>query len=173
VLSPGKTGRWMAEPPGAPLEDVHGWLHALLRRLGSNLAKWHTRFTLPEVILIFFPFAPSREMGEYMGLEERRLMPRKQIRIPLRFRVLPDGPVSLRTGESRNSSERGVYFLTDSPLAVGSKLELLLPIGSDSAGRAARELRCTARVVHCDPHAGPNQKAGVGVFIERFESPAQ
>ncbi len=110
-----------------------------------------------------------------MSIVERRLMPRKEIRIPLRFRVLPDGSSTGLTGEgeSQNSSERGIYFLTASPLVVGNRLELFLPVGHESGGWGANQLRCTARVVHCRPAAGPSWKAGVGVFIERFEPPAR
>ncbi len=107
-----------------------------------------------------------------MRLAERRLAPRREVRTPLRFRVLSERSAPVLIGEAQNSSERGVYFLTNSPLAVGSHLELFLPVSNASTGHSANEMRCTARVVHCRPHSGPDQKAGVGVFIERFEPSA-
>jgi hypothetical protein len=109
---------------------------------------------------------------------DRRIMPRRRVRMPLRFRVVATGrppaggPGPVLTGESLNVSERGVYFLTDFPLGVGCQLELFLPLAYDPAAGCATELRCTARVVHCQAHPGPSRATGVGAFIECFDPPA-
>jgi PilZ domain len=132
---------------------------------------------------------------------DRRIMPRRRVRMPLRFRVLAGEPAchpieagrplagelaQVLTGESLNLSERGVYFLTDFPLDVGAQLELFLPVACEPAAGCASELRCTARVVHREAcpdtqifrgihvgaHPGPNRATGIGVFIECFDPPA-
>jgi len=107
-----------------------------------------------------------------MAVNERRVMPRRRVQVPLRFRLVSGRPAPVLTAESLNLCERGVYFLTERPLDVGAQLELFVPVGYDAAAGSATELRCTARVVHCDPRPGARLAAGVGVFIESFEPPA-
>ena len=120
--------------------------------------------------------------------QERRIAPRKECVVPVRFRVL-DGPnaseASVRMidtgegatthghfgtieGKTLNLSERGIYFVSEEKVAVGQALEMYLTLPSKLTGREAEQVRCSARVVHAErlDHLG---LIGVGAVVERFE----
>ena len=105
-----------------------------------------------------------------MLTSNRRLTTRVGLWIPVRFRSLHTPTLPLQNAESVNLSERGVYFETDVAPAVGTPVELILKMPRELTGREPTELHCMARVVHV--HADPlsSGKAGVGLYIEHYES---
>ena len=102
--------------------------------------------------------------------QERRLAHRVTLRIPLRFRPLPNPTTMEQKAESVNISEKGVYFATDFPLKVGTSLELFLNMPQEITGKSPTAVRCTARVVHVQPKIFAGNKSGVGVHIEQYEA---
>jgi hypothetical protein len=119
-----------------------------------------------------------------MGSKERRIAPRKECTVPLRFRVTKSadhlarevgGRVSARTlsvtieGESVNLSERGIYFRSRHRVKVGEPLEMYFTIPRELTGRSAEQVRCSARVVHVEQQADGRGLVGVGAAVERFE----
>ncbi len=105
-----------------------------------------------------------------MLTNNRRLTTRVGLRIPVRFRSLHTPTVPMQNAESVNLSERGVYFETEVAPAVGTAVELILKMPRELTGREPTELRCTARVIHVRPDPLLDGKAGVGVYIEHYES---
>jgi hypothetical protein len=118
-----------------------------------------------------------------MGNKERRIAPRKECTVPLRFRVAKSvdslaretAGASARTpfgtieGESVNLSERGIYFRSRQRVNVGEPLEMYFTIPRELTGRSAEQVRCSARVVHVEPQADRQGLVGVGAAVERFE----
>ena len=117
-----------------------------------------------------------------MGNTERRIAPRKECTVPLRFRVTKDADPSAREtgasartpfgtieGESVNLSERGIYFRSRHRVNVGEPLEMYFTIPRELTGRSAEQVRCSARVVHVEPQADRQGLVGVGAAVERFE----
>ena len=119
-----------------------------------------------------------------MGNKERRISPRKECIVPLRFRVTKAADqlrqrstcrLSARTpfgtieGESVNLSERGIYFRSRHRVSVGEPLEMYFTIPRELTGRSAEQVRCSARVVHVEPQADRQGLVGVGAAVERFE----
>ncbi len=119
-----------------------------------------------------------------MGSRERRISPRKDCIVPLRFRVTKAADqasqrarsgFSAKTllgtleGESVNLSERGIYFRSSHSLSVGEPLEMYFTIPRELTGRGAEQVRCSARVVHVEPQADKQGLVGVGAAVERFE----
>jgi hypothetical protein len=119
-----------------------------------------------------------------MGNNERRIAPRKQCTVPLRFRVTRladqlarEGARSSFTrastgtieGESVNLSERGIYFKSPHRVNVGESLEMYFTIPREVTGRSAEPVRCSARVVHVESQADRQGFLGVGAAVERFE----
>jgi PilZ domain-containing protein len=119
-----------------------------------------------------------------MGTRERRISPRKDCIVPLRFRVTKaaaqaakgaTGSLSAKTpfgtleGESVNLSERGIYFRSRHSVSVGEPLEMYFTIPRELTGRGAEQVRCSARVVHVEPQADEQGLVGVGAAVERFE----
>lgn len=123
-----------------------------------------------------------------MSAPERRVSPRKDCVIPVRFRVLDGNSASessVRTvetargesthghfgtieGKTVNLSERGIYFISGEKVAVGQALEMYFTLPAQLTGRDAERVRCSARVVHAErlDHLGVT---GVGAVVERFE----
>ncbi len=107
-----------------------------------------------------------------MSSSERRIDPRVNIRVPLRFRVLNNPGATEQNAESENISQRGIYFTTAIPLKVGTPLEVSLRMPQELAGKSSSDVRCVARVVHVRTSSMLGGKAGVGLHIERYEAKA-
>jgi hypothetical protein len=107
-----------------------------------------------------------------MSSNERRIDPRVNVRVPLRFRIL-DGPQSIeQTAEAENISQRGIYFTTAVPLKVGMPLEVSLRMPQELAGMITTNVKCLARVVRIHASSLLSGRAGVGLHIERYEGKA-
>jgi PilZ domain len=107
-----------------------------------------------------------------MNSRERRIDPRVNVAVPLRFRVLNVPNATEQTAESQNISQRGLYFLTTMALKVGTPVELSLRIPPGLSGNASSDVRCVGRVVHVRENAALGGKLGVGIHIERYEAAA-
>jgi PilZ domain len=107
-----------------------------------------------------------------MSSSERRIDPRVNIRVPLRFRILNNPGATEQNAESENISQRGIYFTTAVPLKVGTPLEVSLRMPRELMGKSASEVRCVARVVHVHANSLLGSKAGIGLHIERYEAKA-
>lgn len=67
--------------------------------------------------------------------------PRFEIQKPLEFRVMAAGAEIRGQGRTVNISRRGILFETDEPLQVGSKIELVVDMGTGPDSHAPIELR--------------------------------
>lgn len=99
---------------------------------------------------------------------DRRICPRLPFKTAMRVRVWKSGPAE-RNAESENLSERGTFFSTDAPLAIGSVLEILLRMPEEITGKPTMEWRCTGHVVRLEPIEPPRGKQGVGVQFDCYE----
>jgi hypothetical protein len=117
-----------------------------------------------------------------MSARERRISPRKECIVPLRFRVIASGHTQsvqetskasslLGTfdGQLVNLSERGIYFRSREKMSIGQPLEMCLTIPRELTGRMSEQVRCGARVVHVEPRADTQGMLGVGAAVDRFE----
>ena len=77
-----------------------------------------------------------------------------------------------QTAQSENISQRGMYFLTNVPLKVGTPVEVSLRMPQELAGKVSSDVKCVARVVHVKPSAAPGGLSGIGLHIERYEAKA-
>jgi hypothetical protein len=123
-----------------------------------------------------------------MPAPERRVSPRKECVIPVRFRILDGnganegsvravdtaqgagthGHFGTIEGRSVNLSERGIYFVSGEKVSAGQALEMYFTLPAQLTGRAAERVRCSVRVVRAErlDHLG---LTGVGAVVERFE----
>jgi len=101
-------------------------------------------------------------------LPDRRNSRRHQLRTALCVRVWKSGSTE-RRAESENLSERGTFFATDAPLAIGSALEILVRMPEEITGKPATEWRCTGHVVRLEPVETPRGRLGVGVQFDCYE----
>jgi hypothetical protein len=101
-------------------------------------------------------------------VSDRRTSPRLQFKTALRVRNWKSGPIE-RRAESENLSERGAYFATDVPMALGSAVEILLKMPEVITGKPTTEWRCTGHVVRLEQVDTPRGNLGVGVKFDCYE----
>jgi hypothetical protein len=107
-----------------------------------------------------------------MSSSERRIDTRVNICVPLRFRILNLSGATEQAAESENISQRGMFFLTNVPLKVGTPVEVSLRMPPELAGKVSSDVKCVARVVHVRPGSAAGGKLGIGLHIERYEAKA-
>jgi len=107
-----------------------------------------------------------------MNSSERCIDTRVNVRVPLRFRALHNPGSTEQTAQSENRSQRGMYFLTNVPLKIGTPLEVSLRMPQEVAGRVASDVKCVARVVRVRQSSAPGEMSGIGLRIERYEAQA-
>ena len=122
-----------------------------------------------------------------MAGRERRISPRKECVVPLRFRIMSNGlgkqhqnetaEVSHRLslmgtfdGQSMNLSERGIYFTSTQRMSIGEPLEMFFTIPRELTGRESERVRCSARVVHVEERSEKQGLLGFGAAVDRFET---
>ena len=69
---------------------------------------------------------------------ERRVSRRLQVKTALQVRIWKSGSTE-RNAESENLSERGAFFATDAPLAIGSAVEILETMPEEITGKPTSE----------------------------------
>lgn len=122
-----------------------------------------------------------------MSSRERRISPRKDCVVPLRFRLVSNAQNAASAqnlsrepirrlpiagtfeGRSVNLSERGIYFTSPEKMTVGQPIEMYFTIPRELTGRMSEQVRCSARVVHVEDHADQYGMLGIGAAVDRFE----
>lgn len=107
-------------------------------------------------------------------VSERRLSHRRDLAIPLRFRVIKSG-LPEEGAQSLNISECGVYFETTTPLRKGTPVEILLNMPEEVTGGPAIAWRCVGHVVRTQLVNSVQHLMRVGVRFDCYEilSPQQ
>jgi len=126
-----------------------------------------------------------------MSSRERRISPRKECAVPLRFRVIANGNgahaedvvPSYETaapraqaysatfeGHALNLSERGLYFTSREKLSVGEPIEIYLTLPRELTGRSPEPVRCSGRVVHVEDRHDQRGMKGIGAIVDQFEA---
>jgi hypothetical protein len=103
-----------------------------------------------------------------VATSDRRLSFRHKIRTPLRIRIWKSAAPEQR-GESLDLSERGILFATDSPMPIGTVVEVLLKMPEEITGEPTTEWLCSGHVVHVDSINSPRGKHGVGVQFDCYQ----
>jgi len=71
--------------------------------------------------------------------------------------------------ESVNLSERGILFAADSPMAIGTVVEVLLKMPEEITGEPTTEWLCSGHVVRVGPINSPKGNFGVGVQFDCYQ----
>jgi hypothetical protein len=103
-----------------------------------------------------------------IALSDRRVSPRHNFKLPLRIRIWKSAIPEQRT-ESENLSERGIYFPTNSPLHVGTAIQVILKMPEEIPRDPPNEWLCSGHVVRIEPFDSPRGKLGVGVQFDCYE----
>ena len=97
---------------------------------------------------------------------ERRAARRFSMMLPLRVRFAADEGFTEKSGETRDVSFRGLYFLIEASLETGSSIEFVLTLPQQITLAGDVHIRCYARVLRVDSQNG---RRGVAAQIERYE----
>jgi hypothetical protein len=71
-----------------------------------------------------------------------------------------------KKAETRDVSFRGLYFMTDNGVEVGSQIDFILTLPKQITLATDVHIRCTGLVLRVEPHEGAT---GVAAQIERYE----
>jgi hypothetical protein len=104
-----------------------------------------------------------------MQVSDRRFARRFNAELPMRVRPWKsDAPEE--TVLAQNISERGLYFETSSPPAIGTTLNLRLEMPEIVTGVPPAEWSCVGTVVHAQPLPRKPESMGVGVRFDFYEA---
>jgi hypothetical protein len=105
-------------------------------------------------------------MGE---MTERRNARRYDLSLPVRIKNI-DQVMDLQSGETRDISTRGLYFLVEQDLQAGSELDITLTLPSELTHGSEVFVRAAGKVVRVDPRSeAGNMRIGVAAVIERYD----
>ena len=102
------------------------------------------------------------------SLSNRRLAQRHNVKTALRVHIWKSS-VPEERAESVNLSQRGIFFVTNSPFQEGEAVEILLKMPKVITGDPPTEWRCTGLVTRVEPVESPKGKFGVGVRFDCYE----
>lgn len=91
---------------------------------------------------------------------------RFQLRFPVYYREL-DGQTWLK-GTTENISHTGVLFLSSSPFALETPLDLRLQLAVGAKGRGSAEVRCKGAVVRLEQRGVPQTPVALAVAIRDY-----
>ena len=105
-------------------------------------------------------------MGETERTIERRAARRFTMMLPLKVRLKTNNGTTEQSGQTRDVSFRGLYFLTEAGVEAGSSIEFVLTLPQQITLAGDVHIRCYAYVLRVEPHNG---RSGVAARIERYE----
>lgn len=102
---------------------------------------------------------------------ERRNARRFELAFPINLRLSQGAPRQSQEGVTRDISARGLYFVVDADLAVGSNLEFSLTLPTSISQSAEVQVRARGRVIRIErPRIGTEEgRIGVAALIESYD----
>ncbi len=101
---------------------------------------------------------------------ERRLARRYELSLPLQVCLSGRRPVAFCTGQLRDVSRTGVYFLTDVELEPGTAMELTFALPTDFDRNLSVLVRASAQALRSSPLEGAiTPLYGIAATIDRLE----
>jgi hypothetical protein len=97
---------------------------------------------------------------------DRRTARRFSMMLPLKVRFPDEGGVTEKSGETRDVSFRGLYFMTEGSPEAGSSIEFVLTLPQQITMAGDVHIRCYARVLRVENLA---ERRGIAARIERYE----
>ena len=98
---------------------------------------------------------------------EKRSIRRFLLDLPISVKFLDNGKREI-AGRTRDVSARGVYMYLQNRVAVGTTLEVVLPLPTDLSNENHKWIRCKCKVVRVEETG--SREHGVAAMIEEFEA---
>jgi len=96
---------------------------------------------------------------------DRRSSPRIPVRTPVTIKTKNGG--TKHTGFTRDLSQNGVFFYSDSEIAEGTQLEMVLILPAELTAAEKKWVCCQASVVRVQ--AGDGKSVGLAASIDRMD----
>jgi len=103
-------------------------------------------------------------------MTERRMARRYDLSLPVSVRMPINREARSHSGQTRDISTRGVYFMLQNDMAPGTELDFTLTLPAEITRGTEVFVRAHGRVVRVDKHSDDNhQSIGVAAVIERYD----
>lgn len=103
-------------------------------------------------------------------MTERRMARRYDLSLPVSVRMPINREPRSHSGQTRDISTRGVYFMLQDDLSPGTELDFTLTLPAEITRGTEVFVRAHGRVVRVDKHSDDNhQSVGVAAVIERYD----
>ena len=103
-----------------------------------------------------------------MKISDRRFAQRFDVRVPILYRAW-NSHSQFGEAITTNVSERGIYFLTNESVEIGSPIQIRIHMPIVITGSLDAEWDCVATIVRVQPGPALGQPYGVGVRISYYE----
>lgn len=97
--------------------------------------------------------------------KEKRVARRFSLQLPVSVKDKAQGPIP---AETRDVSSRGICFLIDSSMAVGSELEFTLTLPPEVTLTDSMQVHCTGRIVRVEKGDQAGRTA-VAAVIDQYD----
>jgi hypothetical protein len=105
----------------------------------------------------------------FMRESDRRYRPRFGLKVPFEIRNVDQPAVRAQLAESSDISASGLYFATELPMSVGTRIELFIQMPSEVSGNPSPKWRCMGRIVRVHAASPTDSNSGNGVEIQCYE----
>ena len=103
-------------------------------------------------------------------MTERRMARRYDLSLPVNVRLPINREPGSHSGQTRDISTRGVYFMMSKDLAPGTEVDFTLTLPAEITRGTEVFVRAHGRVVRVDKHGDEDRDAvGVAAVIERYD----
>lgn len=103
-------------------------------------------------------------------MTERRTTRRYGLSLPVSMRFPVVNGSALHSGETRDISTRGVYFLLDNDLNTGTELDLTMTLPAELTGKIEVFIHAIGKVVRVERRGeDAGYRVGIAAVIERYE----
>ncbi len=103
-------------------------------------------------------------------MTERRMARRYDLSLPVSIRMPISREPRAHSGQTRDISTRGVYFMLQNDLAPGTELDFTLTLPAEITRGTEVFVRAHGRVVRVDKRSDDNvPTVGVAAIIERYD----
>lgn len=103
-------------------------------------------------------------------MSDRRIAHRYELNLPLAVREGENGSAAKRSGQTRDISTRGVYFLMDEDMAAGTAIDLTLTLPPEITQGMSVLVRAQGHIIRTEKKMDDGTaRIGVAAAIEKYE----
>lgn len=103
-------------------------------------------------------------------MTERRMARRYDLSLPVSVRLPINRDPGAHSGQTRDISTRGVYFMMQREMSPGTELDFTLTLPAEITRGTEVFVRAHGRVIRIDKHPDEHhQSIGVAAVIERYD----